>query len=57
MIESECPFFQLILRDNAIGEVPKDLFKCVKLKALHIQTNQINILPPDMSKSHWYIAI
>lgn len=42
---------QLVLRDNAIVEVPKELGKCVKLKTLHLQGNQIMALPVEFGQS------
>lgn len=42
---------QLVLRDNDIDTVPKGLYKCTRLRTLHLQVNQINVLPPEISKS------
>ena len=39
---------QLILRDNDIADVPSTLDACVKLKTLHLQGNQINVVPPEL---------
>ena len=41
---------QLVLRDNDIETVPKGIYKCTRLKTLHLQVNQINVLPPEISK-------
>ena len=41
---------QLVLRDNDISEVPKELHACAKLVTLHLQSNQINVLPPELSE-------
>ena len=41
---------QLVLRDNDISEVPKTIYRCAKLKTLHLQVNQINVLPPELSE-------
>ena len=38
-----------MLRDNDISEVPKTIYRCAKLKTLHLQVNQINVLPPELS--------
>ncbi len=42
---------QLVLRDNDIQTIPKELYKCTRLVTLHLQVNQINVLPPEISKS------
>ena len=47
-----CVSFQLVLRDNDIVEVPKDIYKCQKLNTLYLQVNQINVLPPELCKAH-----
>ena len=41
---------QLVLRDNDIVEVPADIYKCQRLRTFHLQVNQINVLPPEISK-------
>jgi hypothetical protein len=38
--------FQLVLRHNRLRHIPKELARLVQLKELHIQQNQINVLPP-----------
>jgi len=38
--------FQLVLRHNRLRYIPKELARLVQLKELHIQQNQINVLPP-----------
>ena len=45
-------FLQLVLRDNDIVEIPKEIYKCQKLKTLHLQVNQINVLPPEISETN-----
>jgi Leucine-rich repeat (LRR) protein len=42
-----CVFFsfQLVLRHNRLRYVPKELARLAQLKELHIQQNQINVLP------------
>lgn len=39
-------FFQLVLRHNRLRLVPKELVRLPQLRELHIQQNQINVLPP-----------
>ena len=41
---------QLILRDNDIDSIPLSVDACEKLKTLHLQGNQINVVPPDFGK-------
>ena len=41
---------QLVLRDNDITVVPKEIYGCTKLKTLHLQVNQLNVLPPELSE-------
>ena len=37
---------QLVLRHNRLRHLPKELARLPQLKELHIQQNQINVLPP-----------
>ena len=39
---------QLVLRDNNITDVPAEVSKCSNLKTLHLQFNQINVVPPEL---------
>ena len=50
-------FLQLVLRDNDIVEVPREIYKCQKLKTLFLQVNQINILPPELCKYHYLFIL
>ena len=47
---------QLVLRDNAIVEVPKELGKCIKLKTLHLQGNQIMAVPLELGNFRFSLA-
>ena len=47
---SLAPIHQLVLRDNAIVEVPREVSKCLKLKTLHLQGNQIMALPLEIGE-------
>ncbi len=38
--------FQLVLRHNRLRHIPKEFARLLQLKELHIQQNQINVLPP-----------
>ena len=48
---------QLVLRDNDISEVPKTIYRCAKLKTLHLQVNQINVLPPELSMYSYSLSL
>ena len=47
-----CAFFsfQLVLRHNRLRFIPKEFARLPNLKELHIQQNQINVLPPAIGK-------
>jgi len=40
----------LVLRHNRLRHMPKELARLPQLKELHIQQNQINVLPPAFGK-------
>ncbi|CAF4946704.1 unnamed protein product, partial [Rotaria sp. Silwood1] len=40
----------LVLRNNRLRHIPKELARLHQLKELHIQQNQINVLPPAFGK-------
>ncbi len=42
--------FQLVLRHNRLRHLPKEFARLPQLKELHIQQNQINVLPPAFGK-------
>ena len=41
-------FPQLVLRDNDLIELPKEIAQMTKLKELHIQNNRLTLLPPEL---------
>jgi hypothetical protein len=38
----------LVLRENDIIDLPKQLGACQKLKELHIQGNRLQVIPPEL---------
>ena len=45
-----------MLRDNQIKEVPPELAYCSDLQQLHLQMNQINVLPVEFGETHHFIV-
>lgn len=41
-------FLQLVLRENDILELPKELGELTRLRELHVQGNRLTILPPEL---------
>jgi Leucine-rich repeat (LRR) protein len=41
-------FFQLVLRENDLIEIPKELGNLSRLRELHIQANRLTVLPPEI---------
>ena len=39
---------QLVLRDNDLIALPKELGLLVRLRELHIQNNRLSVLPPEL---------
>lgn len=39
---------QLVLRDNDIVELPKEIGELARLRELHIQGNRLSVLPPEL---------
>ena len=48
---------QLVLRDNNITDVPAEVSKCSNLKTLHLQFNQINVVPPELGMNKYNRAL
>ena len=40
--------FQLVLRDNDLFSLPKEIGNLGRLKELHIQGNRLTVLPPEL---------
>ena len=40
--------FQLVLRDNDLISLPKEIGELSRLKELHIQSNRLTVLPPEL---------
>jgi len=42
--------FQLVLRDNDLITLPKEIGDLSRLKELHIQGNRLTVLPPELGQ-------
>lgn len=47
---------QLVLRDNDLIALPKEIGELTRLRELHIQGNRLTVLPPEMGGCyfHWF---
>jgi Leucine-rich repeat (LRR) protein len=41
---------QLVLRENDLVELPKEVGDLSRLRELHIQGNRLTVLPPEIGK-------
>ena len=41
---------QLVLRENDLVEVPKEIGELARLRELHIQGNRLTVLPPEIGE-------
>lgn len=41
---------QLVLRENDLVELPKEIGDLVRLRELHIQGNRLTVLPPEIGE-------
>jgi hypothetical protein len=48
--ESAILFVQLVLRENDLVELPKEIGDLSRLRELHIQGNRLTVLPPEIGK-------
>lgn len=39
---------QLVLRENDLVELPKEIGELTRLRELHIQGNRLTVLPPEL---------
>lgn len=46
---------QLVLRDNDLIELPKEIGDLTRLRELHIQGNRLTVLPPEIGMNFNYI--
>lgn len=49
-----CSLFQLVLRDNDLIALPKEIGELTRLKELHIQGNRLTVLPPELGERIGY---
>lgn len=42
--------FQLVLRENDLIELPKEIGELTRLRELHIQGNRLTVLPPEIGR-------
>jgi Leucine-rich repeat (LRR) protein len=49
--ESAILFVQLVLRENDLVELPKEVGDLSRLRELHIQGNRLTVLPPEIGKN------
>lgn len=42
--------FQLVLRENDLIELPKEIGELARLRELHIQGNRLTVLPPEIGR-------
>ena len=45
-----CGLFQLVLRENDLIMLPKEIGDLSRLKELHIQSNRLTVLPPELGR-------
>jgi len=43
---------QLVLRDNELVALPKEIGDLIRLRELHIQGNRLTVLPPEFGGLH-----
>ena len=48
---------QLVLRDNDLIELPKEIGELTRLRELHIQGNRLTVLPPEIGMNFSIIFI
>ena len=41
---------QLVLRDNNLVSLPRELGECSRLRELHVQGNRLTLLPPTLGE-------
>jgi Leucine-rich repeat (LRR) protein len=41
---------QLVLRENDLVELPKEVGDLTRLRELHIQSNRLTVLPPEIGE-------
>lgn len=52
-----CQLFQLVLRENDLIALPKEIGELSRLKELHIQGNRLTILPPELGEVSHDLAV
>ncbi|XP_003382253.1 Ras suppressor protein 1 [Trichinella spiralis] len=50
VVEIACFEFRLVLRDNNLIFLPKEIGELSRLKELHIQGNRLTVLPPEIGQ-------
>jgi hypothetical protein len=43
-------FLQLVLRENDLIDIPKEIGELQRLRELHLQGNRLTMLPPELGK-------
>lgn len=47
---------QLVLRENDLIELPKEIGELTRLRELHIQGNRLTVLPPEIGTSRFQVS-
>ena len=47
--------FQLVLRENDLISLPKEMGELTRLRELHVQGNRLTVLPPELGIIKKYI--
>ena len=45
-----CVILQLVLRENDLVSLPKEIGELIRLRELHVQGNRLTVIPPEFGK-------